>query len=479
MYVHLLHSIRRAFEGTLRAVRGLTLFQIHRRETAVEPPNNPREPLEEIAEDGSSEGGAAVLCDHATDQDSTEDYEEDLQQDQDDQGSELEPDYVDGDASITIAKDGDGNRCFALLLTARITRDQNQIALAELKREAKQDFLKKLEDAISELEARSGNPSYAIGIASDSGPDEPIERSQVRSRLQKLTDHKCLLEKEIKVQDLNIAFGNSKIQGAVADAMHEAGLLTEPNYEEDESLLMNDDPEYDIAQPELKIVELSDNIEETQLSGAEQAIEKARKNFWEVEQTYFNQLREFHSSEALYEVSLAAFKEASANMQTETTQSEFDVGHLRKQMQMTRHLIEADDEYNRCREQAEQLGAFDDGWGQDSYYGDSEATEQTLGDGEAPNGGFRAILGEDTIQGIETWLGDVRETESLDLVVQVDFDEWTSRAIDLSDSISLVDWSSNGKRIAEWELNCDDHRDEWQSEIRRNPGRLAVTAASK
>lgn len=457
MFVHIQHTIPRSFEGTLRAVRGLAFFCSG---TVVEPPQSPREPPDDIVDDAGGEYNNDIV------QDSTEDFERDLQETPDDQRSGLEPDYFDGDASITIAKDEDGNRCFALLLTARIARDQNQVALAELKRKVKQDLVKKLEDSISELEAMSGKPSRAGGIA---------EQSHITSRLQKLTDHKLLLEREIKAQDLNIAFGNSKIQGAIADAMHEAGLLTEPHYEEDESLLINDVTEDEARQLEPRSIEISKDIEEAQLSGPEEAIENARRNFWEAEQMYFNQLREFQSSEAHYEVSLAAFKEASANAQTETTKSEFDVAHLRNQMQMTTHLIEAENEYDRCREEAEQLGAFDDGWGQDSYYGDSEATDQSLGDGEAPKSGFRAILGEDTIQEIETWLVHVGESESPDLIVQVNFDQWSSRAIDLSDSLSVVDWSSNGRRIAEWELKCDDHRDEWQSGIGRNPGQLAVT----
>ena len=469
MFVHIRHTIRRAFEGTLRVVCGLTIFRNHRRNTVVEPPFSPRELPDDIVGDAGRE------CNVSTVKECTEDFEEDLQQIRDDQRSELEPDYFDGDASITIAKDEDGNRCFALLLTARIARDQNQVALAELKRKAKQNFVKKLEDSISELEAMSGKPSGAIGVASDLGPDEQTAQSHITSRLQKLKDHKYLLEKEIRAQDLSIAFGNSKIQGAIADAMHEAGLLKEPIYEEDESLLINDDPEYDKSQPQLKIEDVSEDIGEVQLSGPEKAIEDARRNFWEAEQLYFNQLKEFQSSEAHYEASLAAFKEASARGQTETTKSEFDVAHLRKQMQMTTQLIEAEDEYDRYREEAEQLGAFDDGWGQDSYYGDSEATVQSLGDGEAPKGGFKAILSEENVQEIETWLVDVNETESPDLIVQVDFDQWTSRAVDLSDSLSVVDWSSNGKRIAEWELKCDDHRDEWQSGEGRNPGQLAVT----
>ena len=467
MFVHLQHTIRGALKGTLRVVCGLTIFHIHRNATVVEPPHSPRASLDNIVEDAGRE------CDNAVVQDSTEN-DQDLHQ-EDDQRSDLEPDHVDGDASITIAKDEDGNRCFALLLTARIARDQNQVALAEKKRKAKQDFVRKLEDSISELEAMSGKPSGVGGVASDLGPDEQTKPSHITSRLQKLTDHKCLLENEIRAQDLNIAFGNSKIQGAIADAMQEAGLLTEPSYEEDESLLINDDTEDDSHEPELKILGISKNIEETQLSEPEKAVENARRNFWEAEQTYFNQLREFQSNDAHYEVSLAEFKEAAANAQTETTQTEFDVAHLRNQMQMTTQLIEAEQGYNRRREEAEQLGAFDDGWGQDSYYGDSEATDQSLGDGEAPKDGSKAMLGGDTIQEIETWLVDVDETESPDLIVQVDFDQWTSQAIELSDSISVVDWSSNGRRIAEWELKCDDHRDEWQSEIRHNAGQLAAS----
>ncbi|MDI1489725.1 MAG: hypothetical protein OHK93_000923 [Ramalina farinacea] len=143
-------------------------------------------------------------------------------------------------------------------------------------------------------------------------------------------------------------------------------------------------------------------------------------------------------------------------------QDESDVAQLRKQRQPTTQLIEAEHEHNCCQEEAEQLGAFDDGWGQDSYYGDNEATVQSLGDGEAPKGGFKALLGEDTLQEIEAWLVHVSETESPDLIIQFDFDQWTSPAIDLSDSLSVVDWSSNGRRIAEWELKCDDHRDDWR-----------------
>ena len=192
----------KGFRETLRVARGMTFCRIHQYDTVVEPPYSPRELSDDIIDDAGRE------CDNPTIQNGSEDFEEDMQQNQVDQRSELEPGYFDGDASITIAKDEDGNRRFALLLTARIARDQNQVALAEAKRKAKQEFVKKLEDSISELEAMSGKPSRAGGIASHLGPNEQTKQSHTISRLQRLTDHKCLLEKEIRAQDLSIAFGN-------------------------------------------------------------------------------------------------------------------------------------------------------------------------------------------------------------------------------------------------------------------------------
>ena len=455
--------LRIAYDRALNTVRENTVFRKNQHipiqnptRTSAHPPNdNARLPA---LENNGSQTSISVMVELPS---GVNRSEENANLSQVENGTE-EADYTENGIKIFVSDDESDKPCFAMFITENLAYAQIDLAKADTRRQTKVKTLRRVEDRLHGLKARirdedkSSSPSTSI---------EPIEESEenkkLKAKITKLEKTAKRLRSSIEALDVSIGIYTKEIQRTFEKAMIESGLQDVPEYEESVSDGASDQQsqenvkEEDIPAPEKpKGPEISDE---------EKAIKEARNKFWQAEQAYMCKLREFDMKEYHSAMQLRSFEEALKNGAAgEHTQSEFDRRDLYGKMWLTASLIGKEKERDQLREEAEELGAFDDGWGQESYYGDSQATMLSYQDGEHPEEGYRAaVLKPATINFIESWVENTDVNDSPDVVTDDQEDEWEAGPVGFSDSLSVVDMTSNAKNIAKWEYIREEARECW------------------
>ncbi|KAF4634900.1 hypothetical protein G7Y89_g3189 [Cudoniella acicularis] len=120
------------------------------------------------------------------------------------------------------------------------------------------------------------------------------------------------------------------------------------------------------------------------------------------------------------------WRDEVAKGKCDDTQSVFDLNLLIQQREATQELIQAEKNFLVAKQHARGLGVFFTDY-------DQESQLQDLGDG---------------------WSKDA------------EVDEWNSRPIDLSDSVSVVAESKEKRRIDRWRLMCEQMALETQRKIK-------------
>ena len=372
---------------------------------------------------------------------------------------------TNGPPKVTTAKDDDARTCFALLITERMIEAHNDLALADLDRKGREVALRKIKDKEYRFErlVREAEPSRQLLPGDDEGEHVSTEIPRLRLKLEIITERRRVVQAEIKALEGNINSCKTMIQRMSQEAMEQANLLKkievqqadETSDEEEEGSDQDEDSDNDTALPVEKPAEPS-------LSEEEKAIRDAQRDFAQTEQALYQAQAGFDKKEWHYETELAEYEALVAAEETDWSRSQFDRRAILINQDLTRDLINAEYAYDDARDHGERIGAFDDGWGQESYYGDSQRTELSLGAGQVPEGGFPSTLSAATQNSIQTWVGKVIVPEDNDMVEPIEVDEWDSRPVGLSDSISCVDYSPLGRRMIEWENWCDRNRREWR-----------------
>ncbi|MDI1489726.1 MAG: hypothetical protein OHK93_000924 [Ramalina farinacea] len=378
-----------------------------------------------------------------------------------------EADYADDDnIQIFVTEDESGKPCYAMYVTEELAYRQIDFAKADRRLQTKKKTLERVERRLGDwkFQLRSDNSSGSSAAISeqdgeqlDAKPAKPATK-----KFQKLEDAARLLRKQIGSLEFQIGRHRIAIQQILETAMEGAELQNIPEYQESVSdgetsdEKSEEDPQGDKepAAPEPKEPEISDE---------EKAIKEARNNFWQAEQAYMCKLHEFDSMEYYSAMRLRSYEEALENGTAEgRTRSDFDRRDLYAKMWLTASLIGKERERDERREEAEELGAFDDGWGQESYYGYSQATVESLGDGEEPEGGYQIALKPATINFIESWVENCDVANSPDIEMDdIKDDEWDAEPVGFSDSLSVVDFTSNAKNIAKWEYIREEAREDF------------------
>ena len=374
-----------------------------------------------------------------------------------------EADYADDDKiQIFVTEDESGKPCYAMYVTEELAYRQIDFAKADQRLQTKKKTLERVERRLRDLkfQLRSDNASGASSARSEQDRAQ-LDAKPVTKKLEKLENAARLLRKQVDSLEFQIGRHRIAIQHILEKAMKGADLQNIPEYQESVSdgetsaEKSEEDLQRDVepAAPEPKEPEISDE---------EKAIKEARNNFWQAEQAYMCKLRDFDSMEYYSAMRLRGYEEALQNGTAEgQTQSEFDRRDLYAKMWLTASLIGKERERDERREEAEELGAFDDGWGQESYYGDSQATVESLRDGEEPEGGYQVALRPATINFIESWVENCDVNDSPDVVMDDQEDEWDAGPVGFSDSLSVVDMTSNAKNIAKWEYIREEAREGW------------------
>ena len=380
------------------------------------------------------------------------------QQQSEDEEPEYEepPAFTEGRPEVVLAADSENKPCFALLLTESMAEAQNDISVAVLDLQKHESALEKVN--IKEMQVQR---SLENAKANEKNENEelPIQTKQIQTKLDTLRERKDLLEKTVATLENSIESDKTRIQEAVESAMKEAGLLKEPRVPEIDSMSEDSEETENFDSPTG-----ADEPTRPKVSEEEQAILDARQDFWDAQVAYQEAQVEFDRKEFRYEYQLKEWEAEVATGECDMTRSEFDCRNLALDQQLTGALIDAEEAFYFAKDQANDLGCFDDGWGQESYYGDSERTEQSYGDGEEPENGWRSYaMGETPTARIEAWINTLDPLNSSNAAIIVDLDDdWDSRSVELWDSLSCVDYDKYAREIVRWESHVDQNREDWQ-----------------
>lgn len=463
MAIHIRRLLRRAY------VRTLTIFDdlVNLRRGDFLPLNEPQQiPLISGTTSSSKCKHPESEADLDIPSEGAEVAEGDIEGDpfQDEDG-DPEADFTEHDATIIMAIDQSYKNCYAMFVTESLACKQMSAAKRSLELEVKESTSKRLARKIRELKFQLPRQRQDESDVTHDDDEEQLEVSDVSARIThkigKLEEKYELVKEQISALKLSLEFDRIAIQHILGDAMIGSRLIEEPYYEESISDGASDEGTADEDQAQ-KTAIAAQKPKEPEMSEEEKAIREARNKFWAADQAYFAKLREFDSKEYHSAMQLRSFEEALKNGTAgEHTQSEFDRRDLYGKMWLTASLIGKEKERDQLREEAEELGAFDDGWGQESYYGDSQATMLSYRDGEHPEEGYRSVLKPATLNFIESWVQNTDVTDSPDVVMDDQEDEWDAGPVGFSDSLSVVDMTSNAKNIAKWEYIREEAREGW------------------
>ncbi|KAL9098792.1 MAG: hypothetical protein Q9163_005611 [Psora crenata] len=384
--------------------------------------------------------------------------------------SEIQTRFTEGPPKFVVAKDDDGETCLALLVTERMIKVLNEIAEDDAQRDAAELALEKLEKQEYKLQSLMEALETAAGSSNNQERDsqESEKVSRLRSELGQIGDNKRHLQKTIQTFERNAGFGKDKSQQMFEKAMDEANLLNRAEIRSSETVLEDEcDKEGDKAEvddsrsPAISEVR-TENGAETSMNERENVLRAAQKEYEEAETALFRAQCEFDRKEYHYQAELAEFERAAEVGDTDWTMSQFDRRAILTAQDLTRDLIDAERAYDKARDHAEKIGVFDDGWGQSSYYGHSQCTGQSIGDGQIPEGGFACALSSERENLIASWAADVGDSGYVEEAVSMEVDEWDCRPVEPWDSISTFEYGPLKRRIDGWHRWCDEHRLEWQ-----------------
>ena len=455
--------LRKAYHKTFGVARSFADFHILDCLPGVESWSDSRSSLDSSRDDayllnrGNEAAGNQIFGSTK----SSEDVDMPLQEDSSEEEAPLrdEPSFTEGPARFIVAKDNDAKDCLALLITGRLIEVFNDNAEDERKREATESAIHKLKIRESKLQylIESSNDNAGDVVGQKGGAEKLDNTVRLQSRLDKLRDKKRFLQEDLKIFGDNIAFGHTEAQHMFEKAMDQANLLRKPKCEPIGPAL--DDEEEDEGEENHNDVETVKSTSSTEIPNEQTA---ARKEFEEAQRALLQAQFEFDQKEYRNQIDLADFEMAAESGETDWTRSQFDRRAILVSQDLTGALIDAENAYEYAREQAEKLGVFDDGWGQSSYYGHSQCTEQSLGDGQAIEGDFSSALSAATKDFITAWSANLDDHGHIEEFTPIEVDEWDSRTVDLSDSISAIEYGPIKRRINDWQRWCGEHRQGWQ-----------------
>ncbi|KAL9127126.1 MAG: hypothetical protein Q9217_003934 [Psora testacea] len=385
------------------------------------------------------------------------------------------PTFTEGLVKFVVAKDDDAKDCLALLVTERMIQVINNIAEDDRKREAAETALQSLEAEEFKLQRLIGksDTTFRSIACQEHGLEESENTSRLQSKLESLGEEKGVLQMRIEIFERNATFGQTKVQHMLEKAMDQVNLLKKAVIQPSE-LSVEDQCDENDDEAERKDMKFSASteiaIEKTAESGVDEeakVLQAAQREFEDAQTALFRAQCEFDGKENRYQTELAEFEMAIEVGDTEWTRSQFDRRAVMIGQYLTGVLIDAENDYDRAHDRAQKMGVFDDGWGQSSYYGHSQYTEQSLRDGQVLDGGFSSALSAVTREFIASWTAGVDATDHEEKPARVEVDEWASRPVDQSDSISAIESGPLKRRINNWQWWCDEHRQEWQPEQAR------------
>ena len=364
-----------------------------------------------------------------------------------------DPKFTEGLNRFIIANDGTKD-CLAFLMDKEMFELLRKIRNRSQELDRLEPRVWKAQNEVFALETTFRLAKAELDEEHSQDSHQSLQESpqQIETKLQKATEKKNNLERDLGLLTCDVDYSKCMAQDTFNEAMEQAGLValedqnTEATSIADADKTDDDDYSNDDYAAESAEYELSE-------------LDKARKTYHESFVKLNKVQNAFDGLRATYHNDVIEFEADLAQGFTQWTRTDFDLVDLRNNQYATRALIDAEATLDEARERAEALGAFDDGWNQSSYYGGSQRTHVSIINEElSPQ---LAALVE---KKVESWRVKVPEVVGDEINEAVDIDDWDAKTVEMSDSVSIADFSWVRRRIDRWHDACERVRCEWRSQ---------------
>ncbi|PIB01498.1 hypothetical protein CB0940_00183 [Cercospora beticola] len=393
--------------------------------------------------------------------------------------NEEEDDYTTGPVRVVTASDGIKEDASALLLTLEFSASVRQAVLAQ---RSFQNFeatslqqRRRLRILESDIEREIDASEYRLRKADPQDPNnEQLEQQSSNMRLL-LEDVKLRQEQsdaQLRTQAKVLRTCQTNALNIMEEAFVIAGLVLEPVEEQEaEEELYDLQTEY---QNFMRALEA--NSEDGSQAGSSHSVamlDLAGEDFMQSAPPPLSpeDQQKLDAKEAFYEARQKLFEaqvrfdrkeedQAQARHEEEPTEEEeeetaaFDLHWFQRNREITRELIEAEEQLAKAKAEALALGveirledqASGFSVGEDEEEDGAPAIRESW-EGEATAAHFSRTK-------VDDWLHTVDEQSSSEQVGDADTDDWDAQEVEISESRSLVAWGPPRKKIDKWQQDC-------------------------
>jgi len=355
--------------------------------------------------------------------------------------------YTDGPDRAIIVNDG-AKECIAFLLTK-----ETVLHLAEIAQKGKD--IKKIsqvyQEANQDADIGQGFLDYFPKMLEDATTQE--EHDQLNRDLEerkpdilKDIERKEYLESELQSQNEALAYTRDLAEGAFEQILLDAQLLPE-GHEKHAKNLGEDSSDMDVSAIPSTPKEEQSFVNENHSEDLDpiEELDLARQLVFEL-QDKFDHEREFQ------EQKVVEYRQLQQQGLVNFPESELDLFNIQQRAETTRALIEAEEAFEQARARARSLGLLQNEPDQESGFIDG------TDDGSSVCDDLAADVSGLNPTSVQAWVTRVAEAQD-EHWVEPDVDEWDSRSVSMSDSVSVVADGKWRKRIDRWHYIEDSTRD--------------------
>ena len=394
-----------------------------------------------------------------------------------------QPQFTEGPARFVVVNDGSKD-CLALLVTEVFVAKSRDLYEDSHHLSGKQGPLQQVRRDARNAEACMSLVRESLEMAQNQEQaDELGELSQKREiELIEARQRKNEVEKGAKLLESSVAASRAYTQWVLETAMEEANLL-EPHRpltpfiaadsEEDENPnetynqphnenanneneVQNTVRDADVSRQQPVVLAIDAEVpassDEVPASSDEVPADEdsVRQAAWE---DYNDKLETFHKVQDIfddrqqaYETNLAKFQDGIKTGIYNMSRSEFDRNRVRHGQKITRALIDAEEAFDGAKAYAQAVGATGSDYEQTNYFGNYEES--------MPENQMALYNASKDFSDIYTWMANVPEAGDPEEFEPVDVDDWDSKEVDQTDSISQIDFEEYRKPIDQWQYEC-------------------------
>lgn len=351
------------------------------------------------------------------------------------------PQLTEGASRVVTAKDG-AKDCLALLLTKELVAEFNQMIDQGRTLEAARQKLDEVTNNATIAELEGEELSQRIEITDD--PElqrELTKKIEIQAQIYvDNSERKESLRQAVGIRRRNFEYTQELFHEIFRRALEETDLLTPPSAEVDSRSPSRTVRSRQDSVASVKMDESNISASELFRNATHEDLERKRQAVQELQIAFDNRQDD-------YERELEQFERAVANGKTNCTRSLFDRLALETVQDITRALINAEADQESALGRAKALGL-------DINVADQESNFiSDISDGyrESQEASMNAALDRKFIQ---TWSATIVSSQPMELDEHQEPDEWDAKTVGISDSISLVDFTRNRKRIDRWREMC-------------------------